>query len=137
MTNTLFLVALLLLSIDGYAQIKAITEDGRDVLLYIDGTWEFVDSHDTDKKDEERGSMDAQKIINEHCEKKWQTDFEMQAYCREKQVEAAVNFGSKPTDIGKERWNQIRSSCWSQWENDFEMTEYCVSNQIKALRKLR
>ncbi len=134
----IFLVSLALLCTPGRAQMKATTEDGRDVVLHDDGTWEFTEPDKGDEKEKGGGGMDAQKIIKEHCEGEWPTDFQMQSYCRDKQTEAARKLAQgKPSDVSEKQWNQIFGNCWSQWVNDFQMTEYCVSNQIEALRKLR
>ena len=133
----IFWVSLALLCMPSQAQLKATTEDGREVLLHDDGTWEFADPDKGEEESSGRG-MDTQKIINEHCEEEWSTDFQMQAFCRDNQVKAATKLArGKPADVSEKQWNQIFGNCWSQWVNDFQMTEFCVSNQIEALRKLR
>ena len=103
-------------------------------MLHKDGTWAYFIKKESDSL----GKTDVKKIIKEHCEKKWPTDFQMQAYCVKQQSEAVQNLAKgKPSDISKSRWNQIFSECWSKWTNDFQMMNYCTEQQIKGLRQIR
>ncbi len=83
-------------------------------------------------------SKDVKKLITQRCEKKWKTDFQMQAYCRDQQLSAERKLSrANPTDISSKLWSQIKKRCWNKWKPDFQMTEYCVSEQAKGLRKLK
>lgn len=137
MKHFIFMVTLSLLCALGQAQMKATTEDGREVVLHDDGTWEFVDPEGVEQGSSEN-KINSLQIIKEHCEGEWPTDFQMQSYCRDKQTEAARKLAQgKPSDVSEKQWNQISGNCWAQWENDFQMTEYCIGKQVEALRKLR
>ena len=131
----LFLMTLALMSTMAQAQMKATTEDGKEVVLHDDGTWEFVEQEEAQKSS---GGPSAEQIISQHCEEKWPTDFQMQSYCRDKQVEAARKMAQgKPSDVSEKQWHQISGNCWTKWENNFQMTVYCIGKQVEALRKLR
>lgn len=132
------LMVVALMSVTGQAQLKARTSDGREVALHDDGTWEFVEQEEAQ---ESSGGPSVADNINQRCEEKWGTDFQMQEYCRGQHMEAARKLSammkSMPSEIGETRWNQIFGGCATKWDTDYQMIEYCTNNQIEALRKLR
>lgn len=87
--------------------------------------------------------------VTEHCETKWPTDFEMQAYCVDQQKEGAgdiysfmsrydveLNPGKEVDPSALPPAKLILLSCWTKWDGDYEMIAYCIEQQEKAALRL-
>lgn len=91
--------------------------------------------------------------IKAHCESKWPTDYEMQEYCVEQQVDGAKRMNSflkrynvealledpKEAERLYKEGNApvvIALNCFDEWEGDFEMIAYCIDQQEKAAKRL-
>lgn len=88
------------------------------------------------------GPLAAYRNIRSFCERKWATDYEMQAYCVSKQTESNRNVGAlnKSFDEQSEE-RRIVARCFERWSvasggADWQMVEYCTNNQIKAYKAL-
>ena len=82
-------------------------------------------------------------MISESCRAEWQSDFAMQAYCREQQTEGFVSLITL--------WNErvadnddlapAGAKCILDWEEngsfDYTMIDYCLDQQVKAYDSLR
>lgn len=71
--------------------------------------------------------------VRAHCEKEWDTDFEMVKYCVDNQEQAGAELdqlGSAfPTGT---QGGDILKFCAAKWEDDLEMSHYCAKNQFDA-----
>lgn len=77
-------------------------------------------------------------VIKADCEELWGTDFKMQAFCREKQVEAVAqwNVMAKPAHVSQENYDAVRKDCIDLWGSDFKMRVFCAGKQFDALLTL-
>lgn len=80
--------------------------------------------------------------IKKQCAKDWPTDYRMQRYCIEKQIEAVNRLKPAWVDLkkGTPEYN-ILIRCYQQWPNslggyDHSMVLYCLNQQLKAYREL-
>lgn len=82
------------------------------------------------------GDQSFQEIVKAHCAKEWPTDFRMQAFCNNQQVQGMLNIGNRNMrDTAEHR--TIRAECIKQWGTDFRMVDHCEQQQLKALDDLR
>lgn len=77
---------------------------------------------------------DPTSIINRKCEAEWKTDFQMQAFCRKRQLEAAATLSKRSMTSPNEQ--AIRKQCATEWTEDFSMWNFCEERQLKALKEL-
>jgi hypothetical protein len=77
--------------------------------------------------------------ITSKCAKEWPTDFRMQAYCQQQQVEALGKLATRHQSgaLQHAAGATIRATCASEWPNDPRMTNYCEEQQLKGLARLR
>ena len=80
--------------------------------------------------------------IKQRCSAKWSTDYEMQKYCIDNQIEAAnkfVDLRERHAEDSEEY--KILGRCFGKWTKqdnpDWEMVVYCTENQIKAYEAVR
>lgn len=72
--------------------------------------------------------------VRTHCEKEWPTDFRMQAYCKKRAREAAIEMSLRTMTTPDQR--TVRTHCQQEWDEDFRMRNYCEKRQLDALREL-
>jgi hypothetical protein len=75
--------------------------------------------------------------IKEAATRKWQTDYEMQAYEIKNQVATyselqQLSRGNIPPDV----FQQIKTAAVNEWPGDYEMQVYEIKNQVKAYQDL-
>lgn len=77
----------------------------------------------------------ARDLIRYKCKASWPSDFEMQEYCEQKQLDALelweIVQASKSDVIAK-----IAEKCNRDWPDDFEMKFYCYEKQMEARDRL-
>jgi hypothetical protein len=99
-----------------------------------DSIQEPTDSMPTDSeaKPEELAQIKAD------CEALWGTDFKMQAFCRDKQLDAVAQWNGmvKPEHVSQENYEAIRQDCINLWGSDFKMRVFCTGKQFDALLTL-
>ena len=80
--------------------------------------------------------------IKVFCAGRWPTDYEMQAYCIDQQVEAAIKVTQTVKDFPEDSEElRIVLRCLGKWQGpgetyDYEMVDYCAGNQLRAYRRL-
>ena len=78
--------------------------------------------------------------INEKCAGEWPTDFSMQKYCREQQLEG-YNDLKKIWDVAIRNIRSAAGQCVLDWSDDllfdWQMIHYCTDQQLTAWRSLR
>lgn len=84
---------------------------------------------------------DVEVSIQSFCADEWPTDFEMQDYCYESQVEAYEKSKSYDLSDGSRESSIISAKCSRDWTDakgrvDWEMHNYCVESQQEALEKI-
>ena len=79
----------------------------------------------------------AEQIIKKKCEEEWPDDYQMRAYCEEKQRAAVERLRSeKGQGIPVEVFNRIRRKAALEWPRDYQMRVYTEEKQIQSYRKL-
>ena len=79
----------------------------------------------------------AETIIAQRCREEWPDDFEMQAYCEEKQRKALAKLRQpNRTDVPEDVFLMIRKKAVEKWPDDFEMQQHEEQNQLEAYKKL-
>ena len=83
---------------------------------------------------------EREKNINALCAGEWETDYEMQKYCREQQNEGFVDL----VDIWPEATEHIGEAvarCILDWSDglmfDWRMIHYCTDKQLTAWKELQ
>lgn len=86
----------------------------------------------------ESSDNETEEKLRSLCKDKWSTDYEMQKYCIDNQIEAVrgVKMIWDQYDEGAEE-RAIINRCMNKWTDnndrpDWEMVEYCTNNQIEA-----
>jgi hypothetical protein len=89
--------------------------------------------------------------IKEKCEKEWNDDYRMQAYCIKQQQEALGKLSGRSDALAANpRAGKARLKCLSDWSTpagkradgsdrylvDWRMVNYCEEQQLKALAEL-
>ncbi|MCH8158113.1 MAG: hypothetical protein IID18_10265 [Nitrospinae bacterium] len=77
-------------------------------------------------------SDSEKKEILAACKTKWQEDFPMIKYCRDKQIDALVSLKKSKAELP----GGILSACLKKWEPNWQMVNYCTDKQVKAMREL-
>jgi hypothetical protein len=121
--------------------IRAVTSDGREVLLHPDGTWTWAEDNRegaAENEDERFARERVYKEIDEHCLAQWTDDYTMRLYCIEQAREAAEKLVRlmRDTAVPADVRDGIFARCRSQWTKDWLVIEYCAQQQIEAWRKL-
>jgi len=81
---------------------------------------------------------DYERVIKENCEKDWENDFSMRAYCEGQQLDAYDElFDIQPLDVPDDVFNTIKEDCEDDWGYDFSMQIYCIENQIEGWRDIQ
>jgi hypothetical protein len=81
-------------------------------------------------------------VIAKNCSAKWASDYDMQLYCRQKQlkaVNAILNIRQRWLNQGEEKSRDevaIMETCSKKWQWDFDMVTYCFQKQVQALAEL-
>ncbi len=73
--------------------------------------------------------------IRPACEKQWDTDFRMRAFCEKQQTDAIGVLKTRAMTTDDQR--AIRTNCIRQWSSDFRMRNFCEEQQLKALASLK
>jgi len=89
------------------------------------------------------------KDIKPMCKEKWPTDYQMQMYCHNNQVEAQIDLIAALKTNGFDVYGdyteeQLRSNevamiffrCTTKWPDDYQMTLHCVDTQVEAYNKI-
>lgn len=80
---------------------------------------------------------DAENLIRQRCQERWPDDFEMRAYCEEKQRQALAKLRHpNRTDVPEDVFRRIREKAVGKWPEDFEMQQYEEQKQLEAYQKL-
>lgn len=89
-------------------------------------------------KRKERENTDYQSLIREKAKREYPTDFEMQKYTIEQQMNAFRKLKSnQPEGIPNEVFESIRDKAKSEYPTDFEMREYTENQQVEAYKKIQ
>lgn len=73
--------------------------------------------------------------IRAKCAQEWHDDFQMRAFCEQKQRESAQQLQRRSMESGDRA--TIRAKCARDWPQDFQMRDFCEEQQLKALDALR
>ena len=68
-------------------------------------------------------------IIMKNCQKKWEKNYRMIAYCSKNQTKAYHSISAFPN-------NTIMRQCKEKWGTNYRMVKYCYENQAEAKRSL-
>jgi hypothetical protein len=86
------------------------------------------------------------KEVAEACANQWGADYDMQRYCRGKQVKALANIAiiearhDEAEKIGNSTvptFRRVLDRCRSQWSTDYDMVVYCYNKQARAYLDLQ
>jgi hypothetical protein len=81
--------------------------------------------------------LNADAIINQHCESEWPDDYSMRVYCIQDQKNALSKLKQgKPKNIPEDIFAQIRRKAALDWPTDFVMRSYAENEQISAYMQL-
>ena len=82
-------------------------------------------------------------VIAQNCSAKWANDYDMQLYCRQKQMKAVnviLDTRHRWLSQGQEKSREeigIMETCAKKWDSEFDMVVYCFEKQRAALAELR
>ena len=89
-------------------------------------------------------ASESKDAIRAKCKNEWPTDYGMQKYCIDKQMESVKQFNSY-----QDRWPEgseernILIRCFGKWAGDdgskadYSMTVYCFDQQLEAYQSLQ
>jgi hypothetical protein len=76
-------------------------------------------------------------MSKEYCQDKWPSDFQMKAYCLERQEDGYDELlRSKPSGLTQEDYEIIKEHCIKKWLDDFQMRAYCEERQLEGYDEL-
>lgn len=80
------------------------------------------------------GPLTRDPDIIRHCAEKWQSNFQMVAYCQKGQQQAKDTWlrGNNVHNTNGSAFATIRRECTSKWGTNYEMRVYCEREQVKA-----
>lgn len=73
----------------------------------------------------------------DRCEREWQPEWGMVAYCASEQIEGLVDLAATLTALPEATATKIGTLCNGQWAGDFAMLAYCAAEQAEAWRRLK
>ncbi|MEM7116314.1 MAG: toll/interleukin-1 receptor domain-containing protein, partial [Chloroflexota bacterium] len=103
----------------------------------INATSQFKTSGNSSPNPQDSLDDNTESILRQHCSQRHPNNFELQAYCQQKQREAAQKLKQgSPKNIPKPIFNQIRSDAAAKYPTNFELRAYTEQKQVDAYLKL-